>query len=890
MDRITSRQLLGLMDCKKKYKLENLSLKGVNERRLSFHKALMGLVNGYALQKPWEAVYKEIEDFLGESYKEEWFLLKWQKEKAISHDLALMGRLWQWMPKREGEKALTNVSVELPCSFSLYDEEINAIGGKADLLLTNGRRIHGYIFGRNFSKPYSYYARRKDHKVTGSIELLVLLAGLRAAYPDAESIEVSLVRLVSPADKGDNLADFNHKKGENVITLTEEMAAKECPGGIVEHIRHLVEEAEPVTCRECGFRAICRKAYQAGVRTETAQKEERNKKLSFSPVQKEVIAHGKGPIRVCAGPGSGKTAVLVERVKELAKSGVAPERILAVTFTKKAAQEMAERIGMEGSRVSTLHALAFGILTEQEYLIGPVRLAGKVDCKNLLIKILNYAPIIQGVSYEGLTMQYGLISSLLKDFDYLGKNGQEAFAAAFPKKDLQGIVQVKQLYDAAFHIKGYITYDDQVSMAVRLLKKYPGILEDVRSAYDYIMVDEVQDLDATQAEFVCLLAGPGYANLMICGDSDQSIYSFRGGSNQFMLDFPAIFPGAADIWMEDNYRSSKEIVDMAAAFIAHNAKRVPMTVKSAFSTGFYPIYIPRFQERHMAKLVREICSKGYFYGDIAIIARTNQSLIRLCELAEKEAVASGNAVPMEKPKYYLREDYAFQFLLNLLELYVKGLHQDAALYRLLSWMGVEAEKEDKSLSIYEDYLKRGLIYDFSGEEAGSYWLEKEETLLQAAFGRIYIGLQLLKLPVKEAVNSIFEKFIKEEMFSKEVLQKLTDMLYEKKIKDAGQLYEVLSAMALFEDDTRIYYQDGDTDQVHLLTAHDAKGKEFPVVILYGVDEFESGDPEEDRRLLYVAMTRAKRVLLMLESYPGKSSTLKELQDFITINRRERYEK
>ena len=766
------------------------------------------------------------------------------------------------MPKREGEKALTNVSVELPCSFSLYDEDISAIEGRADLLLTNGWRIHGYIFSRNFSKPYSYYARRKDHKVTGSIELLVLLAGLRAAYPDAEPIEVSLVRLVSPADKGDSLAGFNHKKGENVITLTEEMAAKECPGGIVEHIRHLVEEAEPVTCRECGFRAICRKAYQAGVRTETARKEERTRKMSFSQVQKEVINHGKGPIRVCAGPGSGKTAVLVERVKELAKSGVAPERILAVTFTKKAAQEMADRIGMEGPRVSTLHALAFGILTEKEYLIGPVRLAGKVDCKNLLIKILNYAPVIQGVSYEGLTMQYGLISSLLKDFDYLGKNGEEAFAAAFPKKDLQGIVQVK---------------------------KYPGILEDVRSAYDYIMVDEVQDLDATQAEFVCLLAGPGSANLMICGDSDQSIYSFRGGSNQFMLDFPAIFPGAVDIWMEDNYRSSKEIVDMAATLIAHNSKRVPMTVKSAFSTGFHPIYIPRFQERHMAKLVREICSKGYFYGDIAIIARTNQSLIRLCELA-KEAVVSGNAVPMEKPKYYLREDYAFQFLLNLLELYVKGLHQDAALYRLLSWMGVEVEKEDKSLSIYEDYLKRGLIYDFSGEEAGSYWLDKEETLLQSAFSRIYIGLQLLKLPVKEAVDSFFEKFVKEEMFCKEVLQKLTDMLYEKKIKDAGQLYEALSAMVLFEDDTRIYYQDGDTDQVHLLTAHDAKGKEFPVVILYGVDEFESGDPEEDRRLLYVAMTRAKRVLMMLESYPGKSSTLKELQDFITINRRERYEK
>lgn len=123
-----------------------------------------------------------------------------------------------------------------------------------------------------------------------------------------------------------------------------------------------------------------------------------------------------------------------------------------------------------------------------------------------------------------------------------------------------------------------------------------------------------------------------------------------------------------------------------------------------------------------------------------------------------------------------------------------------------------------------------------------------------------------------------------------MFEKIQDIVYEKKIRNKRQLYEAMEAMVVFEDDTRVYYASGDKNQVHMLTAHDAKGKEFPVVIIYGIDEFDREDVEEDRRLLYVALTRAKRVLFLLESYPGKSRFLQEIKPYVAVNRRERYEK
>lgn len=258
-------------------------------------------------------------------------------------------------------------------------------------------------------------------------------------------------------------------------------------------------------------------------------------------------------------------------------------------------------------------------------------------------------------------------------------------------------------------------------------------------------------------------------------------------------------------------------------------------------------------------------------------------------MLNRRAAESGIIIPFNRPKYYLRQDFVFQTLLDLLELKVKGMGQDRPLYRLLTAMGCEVDKENPKNSIYEDHLKNRDIYDFEGSEVSRYYLDEKDPLTRA-YARIYKALQKWQLPIKRALEDLQAELFTESVCTEEAFVKLQEMVYEKKIVSYEQLYESMVAIKLFEDDTRVYYKKADTNRIHLLTAHDAKGKEFPVVIVWNIDEFEGGEQEEDRRILYVAITRAKRVLFLLEGYQGKSSYLRELTEFITINRRERYEK
>lgn len=885
---MTSKELIALMGCSRMYRLRSLSLKGQNEKNLCFHIALGMLAKGMAEGLEPQVLLRKIRGYLESAYKEEWFCLDWQKEKALNRDMEYMKRFLKGFSFASGRILASDYPVEISLAYECNDVLVDKVEGKASLLYQEqSGAVTGIILCRKFQRPYSYYARKEENKVMGSIELLVLLEGLMKRFPERE-VKVQMIRMVSPSDTPDRMAVFEEKRGNNIIGFSAEEFLAMFPQGVAQRLGSLIQSAELACCSDCLYKEMCLKPAIMRRKKQEIDHVAVNE-LSFSGEQEQVIGHGKGPLRVCAGPGSGKTAVLVERVKHLIGCGVRPERILAITFTKKAAQEMEERIGMpEGPVVCTLHSLAFRILTEHEYLMGTVKLAGAVDQKCLLLKILNHAPVLEGVSYDGITMKYGLIATLLKDFDYIDRHGIDNFVRVYPKKNAAGILHVKELYDAAFREMGYITYDEQITMAVELLKSHAGIMDAVRESYDYVMVDEVQDLDSGQAELVGLIVRPPENNLMICGDADQSIYEFRGGSNRYMLEFTRIYPEARDVWLQKNYRSSEEIVGMANRLIAENKERVAVEMRSSYRTGFKPVYIPGFCSKRFPELIREICGKGYRYGDIAVIARTNKELAGLCEIMSRRAEESGMAVHFERPKYYLCEDFVFRTLLDLLELQVKGLHQDEPLYRLLTAMGCEVNKKDKRHSIYQDHLSRGIIYAFDGSEAGRYYLPVEDCLLNA-YSKIYRAMQKMRLPLRQALGDMEKELFSDTVCTQEVFGKLHEMIYEKKIQSCGQLYEMMKSMRMFGDDTRVHYNDADGDRVHMLTAHDAKGKEFPVVILYGVEEFEGGNAEEDRRTLYVAVTRARKVLFLLEGYPGKSNFLREMSGFITVNRRERYE-
>lgn len=886
---MTSKDLIALMECGRKYRLQTLCLKGQDEKNLCFYRALGMLAEGIAKGSERQKLSQELADYLKDVYKEEWFYLDWQKEKAVRKDSRYLNRFLESYPIEQKQKAVAGFPVSVAVSLVCNEVAVETISGRADLLLQDeDGMLTGVILCRQFSKPYSYHARKEDHQVMNSVELLVLMEGLMQKFP-GRKVRVQMIRMVAPEDALNGEVRFEQKRGKNIIEFTSEEFFAAYPKGVLSHLQEVVKKAELADCGECLYQEMCHRANIMHYK-KTDNRPMAGKKLQLSEAQQEAASFGTGPLCVCATPGSGKTAVLVERVKHLIEAGAAPQKILAITFTRKAVQEMAERIALEnGPVVCTMHALAFRILTEQEYLIGTVRLASAVDCKYLLLKILNHAPLIAGVSYDGLTVRRGLIDSLLKDFAFLNAHGEGDFAKAFPKKDTAGILAVKQMYDEAFREMGYITYDEQITMAADLLKRYPGILDAVRDMFDYIMVDEVQDLDEPQTEFVKLLVRPPQNNLMIFGDADQAIYGFRGGSNRFLLDFLDCYPEAHRLQLSQNYRSSKEIVALANGLISKNQMRVSLAMEAKYAMGYRPVHIPGFHMPRIAELIQEICQKGYLYQDIAIIARTNKELEEICAVLNRRAAESGIIIPFDRPKYYLRQDFVFQTLLDLLELKVKGMGQDKPLYRLLTAMGCKVDKGNPQNSIYEDHLKNRGIYDFGGSEASRYYLDEKDSLM-SAYARIYKALQKWQLPVKQALEDLQAELFTESVCTEEVFVKLQEMVYEKKIVSYEQLYESMVAIKLFEDDTRVYYKKADTNRIHLLTAHDAKGKEFPVVIVWNIDEYEGGEQEEDRRTLYVAITRAKRVLFLLEGYQGKSSYLRELSEFITINRRERYEK
>lgn len=508
----------------------------------------------------------------------------------------------------------------------------------------------------------------------------------------------------------------------------------------------------------------------------------------------------------------------------------------------------------------------------------------------MLLQILNCSPIIKNADYQKLTGKQGLLASLLMDFSFIEKFGVAAYAEQFPKKDIATIVKIKKLYDQKVQAGGYIRFDEQISLAVWLLERFPGVQKKIQNMYQYILVDEAQDIDEMQGRFIQLLAGNANPNIAIFGDADQSVYGFRGGSNKFMMEFPQLYPEAKEISLNDNFRSSKEILDMANTLISHNKTRVEMQMMSHFSTGKKPILLSEFRVNRIGRLLHDLLEEGYAQGDIAIIARTNKELMGLGKLIDAYNMEhrDSEALRFFKPKYYLYQDTTYQTILDILCLHQGILTDDYVWYRLLSEFGISIQKKYPDKCIYESYLEERAIYPFTGEESGRYFSvsEKESELLKAV-AKLYKASRLFSLPAATAISKVFE-ILYGERCNSEVQEILETMIHERHIVTAKELWDYMTAVKFFGDETRIYMESDSVNAIHLLTAHDSKGKEYKAVIVCAVDDFELDNLQEDRRLLYVAVTRAKERLYLTEVCKGKSMFLKEMKPHIEVRGGLRY--
>ena len=605
---------------------------------------------------------------------------------------------------------------------------------------------------------------------------------------------------------------------------------------------------------------------------------------SLNEQQKKGVFTTQGPVLILAGAGSGKTSVLTRRIAYLIENtGVNPWNIMAITFTNKAAGEMRQRVddivgyGSESIWVATFHSTCVRILRRHIDRLGydtsftiydtdDQKSVMKEVCKKLDIdtKQLKEKTILGAIS----SAKDNLISPLDYEMSAMGDFNKRKIANAY--KEYQMLLKKNNALD----------FDDIIVKTVELFKSCPEVLYNYQERFRYIMVDEYQDTNTAQFELIRLLAD-GYRNLCVVGDDDQSIYKFRGANIRNILDYEKIYPDAKVIKLEQNYRSTQNILDAANAVIRNNRGRKEKalwTEKGAGSRIHFRQFDNAYEEaEYIADDISDKVNKnGVAYADCAVLYRTNAQ----SRLLEERMVVEG--IPYHVVggvNFYARQE--IRDILAYLKTIDNG-RDEVALRRIINVP--KRSIGTASLEKVADYaqMKDITLFDALCEADQIRGLGRAEAKIRGFVNLIEVlrsGLSSYTLP--DLIKSLLERIDYAEYLRDQDEESAEDRLgnvdelitkaavYEE-THDEPSLSEFLEEIMLVADIDNV--EDGD-NRVLLMTLHSAKGLEFPVVYLAGMEDglfpgfmtIASDDPleiEEERRLAYVGITRAKEDLTL----------------------------
>ncbi len=598
--------------------------------------------------------------------------------------------------------------------------------------------------------------------------------------------------------------------------------------------------------------------------------------------QKQAVMQTEGPVLILAGAGSGKTRVLTHRVAYLIdEEGVNPYQIMAITFTNKAAGEMRERVdqivgfGSEQIWVSTFHSTCVRILRRYIDRLGydnnftiydtdDQKGVMKEICKKLQIdtKMLKERTILSAISSAKDELIDPLQYEMQNGFDYQGGKIAKAYKE----------------YQAVLHKNNALDFDDLIMKTVELFKADAQVLNNYQERFRYIMVDEYQDTNTAQFELIRLLADK-YRNLCVVGDDDQSIYKFRGANIRNILDFEKVYPEACVIKLEQNYRSTQNVLDAANAVIKNNRGRKDKALWTEKKDGSR-IHLRQFdtayeEAEYIAGDVAKKKRDGEAdYGDCAVLYRTNAQ----ARLLEERFIMEG--VPYDViggTNFYARKE--IKDILAYLKTIDNG-RDDVAVKRIINVpkrgigmttiVRVQEYADSRQISFYDALTEADQIMTI-GRSASK--LQPFVTLIQAfrAKQEFYTLSELLK-DILETTGYVKELEESNDEDAADRIENIDELIskvaaYEE-THDDPTLSEFLEEVALVADIDRV--DDGD-NRVLLMTLHSAKGLEFPYVYLAGLEDgifpsymtIMSDDPmeiEEERRLAYVGITRAKEDL------------------------------
>lgn len=583
--------------------------------------------------------------------------------------------------------------------------------------------------------------------------------------------------------------------------------------------------------------------------------------------QIKAVKHIDGPCLVIAGAGSGKTKVLTTRIAYLMEQGISDTNILAITFTNKAAKEMRERLNVmvPGTRVfvGTFHSFGLKIIRENLELLGMDKnftILDSDDVLSLIKKIMKDLGMdIKEISPYFVRNKISFIKNELLTDALLDKY----FNTEVEKK----VIEIYHEYLKVLKKNNSVDFDDLLKLPVELFKRNSDVLERYQEHYQYILIDEYQDTNEVQYKLSKMLADK-YKNIFVVGDPSQSIYGFRGANFRNILDFEKNFKNTEVIKLEQNYRSTKNILDAANSVIKNNKERKEMELYSTLGDGVKVKYLRSYDEKHEIALIvdeiKKLLKEGYTYQDIAIFYRTN------AQSRNVEEVLLKNGFPYKVVgSYYFYNRKEIKDLLCYLRL-INNTSDDVSLRRVINTP--KRKIGNKSVLDLERRADAAGISMFDAIDSGK----------ELEFKNIILELQqdALNLSLTELIDDVLDKSgLKRELESEHTLEadlRLENLMEFKSITASYEartgsvnLGDFLDEISLIADISE--HQDDD-NVITLMTLHSAKGLEFPIVFITGMEEgifphqnaFLEGDAgiEEERRLCYVGFTRAKERLYL----------------------------
>jgi DNA helicase-2/ATP-dependent DNA helicase PcrA len=630
---------------------------------------------------------------------------------------------------------------------------------------------------------------------------------------------------------------------------------------------------------------------------------------SLNPEQREAVVSHEGPVLVLAGAGTGKTRVITYRVAHMIENGIAPESILAVTFTNKAAREMKERVAVlvdesaaEALTVSTFHSFCASLLRKHIRRLGYTEhydIAVDAYQTGLIRNLLTDLGLLTcGMTAPDISSLISRAKTRLLDPEDLrsAQGGADIAARRLRARSQRSFADASDdwpewfpelyaRYQRRLKSMNMVDFDDLLLLVARLWERNPDILEQHRQTYRYLMIDEYQDTNTLQLHLMKTLAAPDN-NICVVGDDDQSIYGWRGATVENILEFEDDFPGAKIIRLEQNYRSTNAILATANKLIANNQSRHGKELWSEKGQGDNILVVESPDDREEAEFVadflreKQMTRQGRF-NDFAVLYRSNHQSRQLEQALKKHRIPY-NIVGGKS--FFQRKEVLD--VISLLRV-VNNPRDDQSLLRIINVppRGVGEKSVERLLELHritnipmqelvrsDEYLKS--IPNVAADNLRDFMLVIQEYRERFQSAPLFNSTRdlLARIGYLEGLIRMY-KPREDAMRRRENVLEFLNAIAQFEQRGTGRtgLSEFLLEFALLDENDRNDNQDGRGEgQVSLMTVHSAKGLEFPLVVVVGMEyglfphrnSIDERGMDEERRLFYVAMTRAQEFLVL----------------------------